>query len=251
MNLNLNLKQKLLPGTLAALLVAGRALACTDTPDEVAKLPVTGKVLETMNAGNYTYVLVQHDAHKTWAAALQFEVAVGDSVSIPQGSVMKDFNSQTLNRTFDWILFASGVEVQGKESKGTSPSLPPGHPALSATKPVASATTPPVEIKKGSVEKAAGGYTVEECYAKKRELTGQSVKVRGVAVKVTPAILGRNWVHIRDGTGTAATGDLTLTTMEEVKLGDTILVEGKVACDRDFGSGYKYSLLIEDAATRK
>jgi hypothetical protein len=251
MNLNLNLKNTLITTTLAALLFAGRALAGTDTPETVAKLPVTGKVTETMNAGNYTYVLVQHDALKTWSAALQFEVAVGDTVNIPQGSVMKDFKSPTLNRTFDWIIFASRVEVQGKESKETAPPLPPGHPALSTTNPATPATSPPSEIKKGSVEKAVGGYTVEECYAKKRELTGQSVKVRGVAVKVTPAILGRNWVHIRDGTGTAATGDLTLTTMEEVKLGDTILVEGKVACDRDFGSGYKYSLLIEDAVTRK
>lgn len=249
--MNLNLKKKLISATLAALLLAGRTLAGTDTPEEVAKPPVTGKVIETTNSGNYTYVLVQHGAHKTWAAALQFEVAVGDSVSIPQGSVMKDFKSQTLNRTFDWILFAPAVEVKGKESKVTAPSLPPGHPALSATNPAVPATPPPSEIKKGSVAKAVGGYTVEECYTQKRKLAGQSVKVRGVAVKVTPAIMGRNWVHIRDGTGAGATGDLTLTTMEEVKLGDTILVEGKVACDKDFGSGYKYSLLIEDAVIRK
>ena len=249
--MNLNLKKKLISATLAALLLAGHTLAGTDTPEEVAKPPVTGKVIETTNSGNYTYVLVQHGAHQTWAASLQFDVVVGDTVSIPQGSVMKDFKSQTLNRTFDWILFAPGVEVQGKESKATAPSLPPGHPELSAANPAASAPPPPSEIKKGSVEKAVGGYTVEECYTKKRELEGRSVKVRGVAVKVTPAIMGKNWVHIRDGTGTAASGDLTLTTMEEVKLGDTILVEGKLTCDRDFGSGYKYSLLIEDAVTRK
>lgn len=247
----MNLKMKLIPTTLAALLYAARLLASSDTPDAIAKLPLAGKVIETMNAGNYTYVLVQQDAQKRWAAALQFEVAVGDSISIPQGSVMKDFKSQTLNRTFDWILFASRVELKGKESKGTAPSLPPDHPALSAPNPAASATPPPSEIKKGSVEKAVGGYTVEECYAQKGKLAGKSVKVRGVAVKVTSAIMGRNWVHIRDGTGTTATGDLTLTTLDKVKLGDTILVEGKVACDRDFGSGYKYSLLIEDAVTGK
>ncbi len=247
----MNMHHQLMGTMLAALLLTGRALAGTDASEEDAKPPVAGKVIETTNSGDYTYVLVQHGARKTWAASRQFKVAVGDSVNIPDGWVMKDFKSRTLNRTFDWILFASGVEVNGKGDKLTAPTLPPGHPSLSATNPAAPATPPPVEIKQGSVEKVRGGYTVEECYAKKRELAGKSVKVRGVVVKFTPAIMGKNWVHIRDGTGKTDTGDLTLTTLEDVKTGDTIVVEGKVACDKDFGAGYKYPLLIEDAVTRK
>ena len=236
---------------LATLGLAGSLRADTNGFEQASQLPLTGEVIETTNAGGYTYLLVKQADRKTWAAARQFQVAVGDKVNVPQGWVMKNFTSQTLGRTFDWILFASGIEVQGKQNRAADPVLPPGHPAVTATNPAAPATTPPVEIKKGSVEKAAGGYTIEEGYAKKRDLAGQSVRVRGVAVKVTRGIMGKNWIHLRDGTGTGETGDLTLTTTEEVKLGDTILVEGKLACDKDFGGGYKYSLLIEDAVTRK
>lgn len=249
--MNWNMKKRLIPAALAALLIAGRTLASTNTAEVIGKPPVSGKVIETTNSGTYTYVLLQHGAHKTWAASRQFDVTVGDSVSIPEGWMMKDFSSPTLKRTFDWILFAPAVEVKGKERKANGLALPPGHPALSATNRAAPATTPPVEVKRGSVAKIAGGCTIEECYAKKRELAGQLVKVRGVAVKVTRAVMGKNWIHLRDGTGTGETGDLTLTTTEEVKLGDTIVVEGKLACDKDFGGGYKYSLLIEDAVTGK
>ncbi len=243
----MNMTKLLTPALLAALFLTARALDATNTPEEAARAPVAGKVIETTNSGDYTYVLVQHGGHKTWAASRPFEVAVGDAITIPEGWVMKDFKSRSLNRTFAWILFAPAVEVSGKGAKLATSSLPPGHPTLTATNSVAPAAAPPVEIKPGSVEKVRGGYTVEECYAKKRELAGKSVKVRGVVVKFTPSVMGKNWIHIRDGSGKADTGDLTLTTMKEVKRGDTIVAEGKVVCDKDFGAGYKYSVLIESA----
>ncbi|HLP78314.1 MAG TPA: DNA-binding protein [Candidatus Paceibacterota bacterium] len=241
---------KLFTPTLLTLLLATNAAAGTNTLEDATKAPIAGKVLETTNSGGYTYILVQHGAGKTWTASQQFNVAIGDSVNIPTGWVMKDFKSTTLNRMFDWILFAPGVEVNGKPNQPSVSELPPGHPPTGAT-PAAPATKPPIEVKKGSVAKAQGGYTVEECYAKKSKLSGKTVKVRGVVVKFTPEILGRNWIHLRDGSGKNESGDLTVTTQDEVKVGDTIVVEGKVACDKDFGAGYKYSLLIEDATAKK
>ena len=92
----MNLKRTLISAMLAVQLLTARVTAGDEFTEEGTKPPVAGKVIETTNSGNYTYVLVQHGAQKTWAASLQFEVAVGDSVSIPQGSVMKNFTSQTL-----------------------------------------------------------------------------------------------------------------------------------------------------------
>jgi hypothetical protein len=69
-------------------------------------------------------------------------------------------------------------------------------------------------------------------------------------VKYNAAIMGKNWLHIRDGSGTndKADNDITVTTTNAVKLGDIVLVKGNVSMDRDFGAGYRYSVMIEDAA---
>ena len=227
----------------------------TNATDGIIPVPLSGKVIETTNAAGYTYLLVQHGSLKSWAACQQFKVAVGDEVKIPQGWTMKDFKSPTLNRSFDWILFAAGVEVAGQTGGAAPQPLPPGHPQLPPNHP---AITPgktnaglALEVKKGSVQKAQGGRTVEEFYSKKKELAGKTVKVRGVVVKFNSSILGKNWIHIRDGTGGAGTSDLTITTAETVKVGDTIVAEGKIGYNRKFGSGYDYDVLLEDAVISK
>lgn len=249
----MNIKTPIIGAMLAALLLQDQARAGSKPSASPIQPPVAGRVVETTNAEGYTYVLVQHGDRKTWAASRQFEVRVGDQANIPEGWVMKDFKSRTLKRTFDWILFAPAVQVNGRSGKATVESLPPGHPPLdttaagTATNRAAPVGAVPLEVKKGSVQKAPGGYSVEECHSRKSELRGKTVKVRGVVVKFTAAVMGKNWVHIRDGTGAAAAGDLTLTTAQRVKPGDTILAEGRMACDKDFGAGYKYAVLLEDA----
>ena len=80
------------------------------------------------------------------------------------------------------------------------------------------------------------------------ELSGKTVSVRGKVVKFSPKIMGKNWVHLKDGTGESGSDDLTITTAASVKVGDTVLVRGVVATDKDFGFGYRYELLVEDAS---
>jgi hypothetical protein len=58
--------------------------------------------------------------------------------------------------------------------------------------------------------------------------------------------MGKNWIHLVDGTGAKGTSDLTMTTNDTVKVGDTILASGDIVVAKDFGAGYKYDLLIEN-----
>lgn len=221
------------------------------TGEKAAQPPLQGKVMATTNSAGYTYMLVQHEDRQAWAAVTQVAVAIGDQVNIPQGWVMKDFKSTTLNRTFDWILFASGVEFAGKSGPAVA-ELPAGHPPLSGNHGAGQPRSqPPPEVKSGSIKKAPGGLTVKECHTRKNSLNGSAVKIRGVVVKFNTGILGRNWIHLRDGTGGAGADDLLITTTAIVKVGETILVQGKLGCDRDFGSGYRYAVLVEDAAITK
>jgi hypothetical protein len=118
--------------------------------------------------------------------------------------------------------------------------MPPGAPH-----PVPA--RPDVDVDLSSVTKAEGGLTIAELYADSNALAGQVVTVRGVVVKVNPDIMGTNWLHIRDGSGDEGSNDLTITSETLPAIGETVLVRGVVQVNKDFGMGYQYSLIIEDA----
>ena len=69
----------------------------------------SGTVVQTMNSGGYTYVLLDKDGNQSWAAMPETEIKVGEEVALAPGAPMNNFNSRTLNRTFDTIYFTSGV----------------------------------------------------------------------------------------------------------------------------------------------
>lgn len=256
-------------------LCAAWATGQTPAPEAVGNF--SGKVVETMNAGNYTYVLVQAGKKKLWAAAPQFQVKVGDTVAISGAMAMPNFHSRVLNRDFDLVYFTGSVQVNGAPAVAPvakAVEMPKGHPPISGAAgkptnlpkghpPIAGASAKPTDLPKGhpsirgaeaqpavkisGIMKADGGKTVAEIYAARAELKGKTVKVRGKVVKFNPEIMRTNWLHIQDGTGGADSNDLTVTTVSKAKVGDTVLITGTVATDRDFGSGYKYSVIVEDA----
>jgi uncharacterized protein YycO len=79
-------------------------------------------------------------------------------------------------------------------------------------------------------------------------LAGQTVSAQGKVVKVLNGIMKRNFIHVQDGTGDAETNDLIVTSKQTANVGDKVTISGVVAVNRDFGSGYLYPLLVEDAS---
>ena len=226
------------------LLLALAAAPIQAAPDAAGA--ISGKVVETMNAAGYTYVLIDTGAKKSWVAAPQFAVKVGDTAAIADAMPMKNYQSKTLNRTFDVVYFTGNISVNGAPAAPSNPTpapapttatLPPGHRTMSAK------TAPDLT----GIKRAENGQTVEEVITGKTKFAGKSVAIRARVVKYNAQILGKNWLHIRDGSGGPGTNDLTITTSATVKVGDLVLVTGKLGTDRDFGSGYKYPLIIEDA----
>ena len=204
---------------------------------------LTGTVIETVNAAGYTYVHFDSGKEKIWAAAPEFVAEVGETVTVFAPMPMRAYHSRTLDRTFELVYFASRVEVEGAE-RGLEEARS-GKPSRMRAGRGAAAEA--AELDLSGIEKAAGGKTVEELYAGKADLAGQEVLVRGRVVKFLSGIMGKNWLHLRDGTGAPGSDDLTVTTDAMVETGDKVLVRGKVAADRDFGFGYEYELIIEDA----
>jgi hypothetical protein len=232
--------------------------------------PVTGKVLETMDASGYTYLNVQTEAGDMWVAVNQSTVQVGEEIAFLDGMVMQNFFSKTLDRTFPEIIFSSGLVGKGATPPGMPAALTTGEGQASFSQALSSegtaaptapgmtggsqkAVVPFAEIK---VEKAPGenSYTVEEIFGKAAELSGQTVVVKGKVMKVSPRIMGRNWIHIQDGTGnpSANTHDLVITTDIELEAdADIITMEGVLTANKDFGSGYSYKVIIEEGKIKQ
>ena len=205
---------------------------------------VRGTVLETMNSGGYTYAFLDTGQDQRWVAALQTPVAVGDVVQTDAGMIMTDFKSSTLDRTFELVYFVSGLQnlTGGSEpAPAAAGEMPPGHPDISGNDTPATAAA--------SLEAYEEGKDIAYVYANKDQLAGSEITLRGKVVKYNPGILGWNFLHIQDGSGDAAAGnnDLIVTTKAASAVGDTVVLTGTLVLDKDFGAGYSYPVLLEDA----
>lgn len=135
----------------------------------------------------------------------------------------------------------------GGIAHAASAPLPEGHPKVDMHGGGATAA-PKFDFSK--IAKPKDGKTVQEIYQEKTKLNGKRVTLRAKVVKYNEAIMGKNWLHLRDGTGKEPANDLTVTTQAKAKVGDTVLLEGTVVVDKDLGAGYKYDVLIEDAKVK-
>ena len=198
--------------------------------------PLTGEVVESRDVQGYTYLRIKTASGETWAAVPTSVVKVGSQVGIANPVTMQNFESKTLNKRFDKIVFGQIVDPLAK----------PAAPA-SAAPASASAIT--------KVTKAVGpdAKTVAQVVTGKAGLKDKTVLVHGQVVKASTGILGKNWLHLRDGSGSAAAGthDVLVTTLDNAAVGDIVNARGKVRTDVDLGSGYAYAVLIEDASLRK
>lgn len=239
------MKNSLLAGLMALALGAGALRgAAPAKPGEI-----NGKVVETMNAASYTYVLVDTGAAKVWAAAPQFAVKTGDTVTVAEAMPMANYQSKTLNRTFDVVYFSGSVSVNGARvaPPAGAADLPAGHGAMPGGHGAMPGAMKGTAVDLSNIKRAPNGQTVAEIHANKAKLAGKPIALRGRVVKYNAQIMGKNWLHVRDGSGTEGTNDLTITTAATAKVGDLVLVTGTLAADRNFGSGYKYALIVEDA----
>lgn len=200
---------------------------------------VKGTVLEVKEVPSYTYMRLKTKDGETWAATSTTPVKVGTEVTLENTSVMNNFESKTLNQKFPSIVFGTLAGAQGVPGAG--------NPHASMAKPVDAGD---VKVDKA---KGANARTVGEVNAKSAELKDKPVLVRAKVVKYNGGIMGKNWVHLRDGSGAAADGsnDILVTTAEQAKVGDVVNAEGVVRTDKDFGAGYSYKVMIEDAKLKK
>jgi hypothetical protein len=223
----------------------------------VEALPsMSGKVVETMNVASYTYLCLEENGTKTWFAVPLTKVTAGQELAVRPGFEMVNFKSRELNRTFGKIIFSDGLVVK-RDAAGTE-TMKHAYGEKSAgdfsgSLPASAANAPVAESCKAGMTAGTNTFTVAELYKKRGMLDKKKVVVKAKVVKVTKGIMGKNWVHLSDGTGDAShhTNELVVTTQDNPSVGDVVTANGTICKDKDFGAGYKYDLIMEEASVRK
>ena len=206
---------------------------------EASKAAITGRVSTVLHAGTYTYVEIETPDDKRWVAAPAVDVRVGEDVKVPPGMAMREFPSKALDRTFDLVYFVSRVGLLSERADEPEPAGDAPHPTVKNDFDV-------TEFDFSQLKRPKKGARIGKILAKPSRFSGREVVIRAVVVKVNADIMKLNWIHLRDGSG-GKKNTLIATTSAMAKPGDVVLVKGTVVTDKDFGYGYKYAVLLENA----
>ncbi|MEW8658096.1 MAG: hypothetical protein AB2603_07160 [Candidatus Thiodiazotropha endolucinida] len=203
---------------------------------------VSGTVSEVFDVGSYTYIQLSEQG--TWIASSHLPVVVGDTIEYRGGIEMRDFYSKALDRKFDSVIFVQAAKRVGESVKSSQHQVLKGedhgkeqrHTQRSAT---VQAPAP------GEIPQLADGKAIADIMADAILLHEQSVSLRAKVVKVSPNIMGKNWITLQDGTGTPPNDKLIATSTELVSPGELVIANGVIRYNVDIGSGYTYKVLLE------
>jgi hypothetical protein len=162
---------------------------------------------------------------------------------------MGEFTSKPLNRKFDQIIFSNGpTEKFNKTRKENAhKNVDMGQPAPGSKKKGAGKVVEGLKVEKAPGENS---YSLEEVMKKRTELQDKTIVVRGQVVKVSANIMNRNWVHITDASGGKWDNKLVVTTKDTPEVGDVVTATGVFHNNVDFGGGYYYEIIMEEATVK-
>jgi hypothetical protein len=185
------------------------------------------EVKEVKEAGIYTYVKVLENEKEYWIATSSTKLEIGQTCYFDGGTKMVNFKSEELDKTFEEIIFVDAVRSHEKKS-----------PEMDSSIPV--------------IEQPEDGTPINEILANSESFKEKEITVKGKVVKINRNILDRNWIHLRDGTNFKDKSNLTFTTNDTIiKLGDIVTLKGVITLNKDFGYGYVYPILVEEAVVIK
>ncbi len=214
-------------------LIADVPIAPPDTTRKNMPPPIVHTVVvkEVLQTSGYTYLRVKEGKKELWLAVVKIRAAVGQTFTFDDAATMNDFTSKELKRTFKEILFLAKL-TPGPDSKNKE----------SDSKQKKNAKDKEIKI-----DPVQGSISIAALLENKKSYSGKTVIIKGEVTKYSSNILDKNWLHIKDGTDFSGKSDLTVTTTQKAKIGDTITVQGIIALDKDFGSGYFFDIIMEDA----
>lgn len=194
-----------------------------------------GTVRDIINVKGYTYAEIDTGSEIFWTAGPTTALNRGDIVSFSTQMPMENFHSESMNRDFPLIYFISQFKLDTDIEASSTKPLP--HPKTQQLK----------EYLKG-VDKIDGGKNIAEIHLEKEALEGKPVHIRGQVTRFSADILGKNWLHIQDS---SSLDDLTITTDNTAAVGDIVIIDGTLDLNKDFGHGYVFPLIVQNATVIK
>lgn len=209
----------------------------TTTPAAPETTQPTHKVVvdEVLQTSKYTYLNVTEDGQQVWIAVPKTEAEVGETYYYKGGLKKTNFKSVEHDRVFETVYLVSGISK--------SPTMA-GAPGVHAH---AGMENSPQTDPGAKIDPPPGGITIAELFQNRNKYDGKTVRIKGRCVKLNNMIMNRNWVHLQDGSLENSEQDLTITTTENIPLGAVVAVEGIITLNKDFGAGYRYDIIMEEA----
>lgn len=199
--------------------------------DNAVHRVVANEILQT---DKYTYLKVAENGKQFWIATAKTDAIKGKAYIYRGGLLKTNFPSKEFNKVFDTLYLVSNI-LSEDQHPGSG-----GGPAMQ--EPVASN-----QSHEGH-QHSADAIKISEIFNKKKELNGKEIVVEGECIKVNNGIMGRNWIHIQDGSKKdGKKAEITVTTLAQISVGQHVALRGLLAVDKDFGAGYRYDVIIENA----
>ncbi|MCE2789887.1 MAG: GW dipeptide domain-containing protein [Saprospiraceae bacterium] len=196
---------------------------------------------EILQAERYTYLKVNEGTKAYWIATAKMEAEKGKPYLFRGGLMKTNFESLEFKRTFDTIFLVGNViDANAHPGGNLAASGSPGSAAVAAS-----------VSSEGSPGTAKNAIKLSDLFKNKKKYDGQVITVSGECVKVNNGIMGKNWIHLRDGSKEGGKPiDLTITSQIAVPVGAKIAMTGKITLNKDFGAGYRYDIIMEDAGNQ-
>ncbi|RUT79931.1 hypothetical protein [Ancylomarina longa] len=194
-------------------------------------------VSKVIEGGTYSYLKGNNGTADIWVAIQKQAITVGNTYYYKGALEMKDFHSKELDRDFPVIYFLN--EISDKIAT-SNPAIPASHMKKSTAKKL--------EV---TIEAEEGVTNLSALFAKKAELSGKKITVKGKVAKFNKNIMGKNWIHIQDGSEFEGNFDLAITSADMVSIGQIVKFKGVITLNKDFGAGYSYDVIMENAILEK
>jgi uncharacterized membrane protein YcgQ (UPF0703/DUF1980 family) len=200
------------------------------------------EVAEVIHTNSYSYLKVKEKSLDKWMAVAKQDIQVGDVYYYDEALQMTNFLSKDLDRTFDVIYFINQISSEPIAHNHMGHIHNHDHNHMHSH-----GSTDAQQKGSVSLEKAPNEISVAQIFANLDEYSGKEIEIRGIVVKVNKGIMGKNWIHIQDGTESNGKFDLTITSQDVAEVNEEVTFKGKITLNKDFGSGYFYEVIMEDA----
>ncbi len=193
----------------------------------------TIEVLEHIAGKRYSYMNVRENDDEYWIATMKGDFKINATYEYHEGLEKTDYNSTELSRTFDRIVLVSELMEAGSEGHNHAETLQKNEIKIDKTEKIA--------LPKGSTP-------IKSIVSNPKNFKNKSIEITGRVVKVNPGIMDRNWIHIYDGTN--GDYDFVCTSNQDIPVGHLITLKGTIVLNKDFGAGYTYEILMENAQVK-